>query len=105
MDQRIEQVGEAIRFAREKLGLTQIEFAKRLGASQGTISQWERGDIDIPYSTLCRIADALEIPVAKLCDRNARTSERSLAEMRIEGVKKVISGSKDDLSRFIGRWG
>jgi len=34
-------VGERIRIAREKLGLTQVQLAKKVGVSRGAIWQWE----------------------------------------------------------------
>ena len=33
-----------IKKIRERLNLTQVEFAERLGVCQGTISLWERGE-------------------------------------------------------------
>jgi putative transcriptional regulator len=32
-----------IRQIRERLNLTQVEFAKELGVCQGTVSHWEKG--------------------------------------------------------------
>ncbi len=32
---------------RKKIGLTQIEFAKRLGFSNNTVSKMERGDLPV----------------------------------------------------------
>ena len=32
-----------IRRIRERLNLTQVEFAKELGVCQGTVSHWEKG--------------------------------------------------------------
>ena len=36
-------IGRKIRAARQKLGLSQTEFAERLGTSAKTLSSWERG--------------------------------------------------------------
>lgn len=39
---------EAIRHIRESLGLTQAQFAARLGVASWTVSRWERGT-NSPY--------------------------------------------------------
>ena len=36
-------IGKKIRAARQKLGLSQAEFAERIGTSAKTLSSWERG--------------------------------------------------------------
>lgn len=53
-------LGHAIRQARLKRGLTQVELAGRLGVSQGAISFWEHG-IEAPtLRNLIKLA--LELP-------------------------------------------
>lgn len=37
-------IGQYIRAARKSTGLSQTEFAKRLGVTQTKVSRWERGD-------------------------------------------------------------
>jgi len=37
--------GERIRLIREKLGLSQEEFGKRIGVTKAAVSQWESGEI------------------------------------------------------------
>ena len=36
-------IGQKIRAARQQMGLTQAEFARRVGVSEKTLSSWERG--------------------------------------------------------------
>lgn len=50
---------ENIMKKRIKLGISQAEFAKKMGVNTSTVYRWEKGQIDIPSSTLCEIADAL----------------------------------------------
>jgi transcriptional regulator with XRE-family HTH domain/Tfp pilus assembly protein PilF len=55
--------GKEIQEARKKLGLTQKEFAKKLGVSQQIISRIERGKQNLSYKTLEPICKQLGIPV------------------------------------------
>jgi ribosome-binding protein aMBF1 (putative translation factor) len=51
-------VGILIRETREKSGLTQKEFAHRMGVTQQVISRLENGEVDNPtIDTLSKIAD------------------------------------------------
>jgi ribosome-binding protein aMBF1 (putative translation factor) len=54
-----ESIGEMLRQARVKSGLTGTELATRLGLSKVRVSQLERVGLDIEVSTLVRVADAL----------------------------------------------
>lgn len=54
-----ESIGEMLRQARVKSGLTGTELAARLGLSKVRVSQLERVGLDIEVSTLVRVADAL----------------------------------------------
>lgn len=59
-------LGRAIRRARRKNGLTQIELARQLGMHRTQLGHVEQGRKDFQLSTLVRIADALEIPLSML---------------------------------------
>lgn len=60
--------GERIRAARKNAGLTQEDLGKKLGVSYVGISQWENNVRNPKFSTLARIADALNIPVQDLIE-------------------------------------
>jgi ribosome-binding protein aMBF1 (putative translation factor) len=45
--------------AREKAGLTQAELAEKVGADQATISRIERGEPNVTFETLTKLARAL----------------------------------------------
>ncbi len=65
---------EALRVAREALGLTQTDLASVSGLEQSDLSRWERG-IRIPSDEqLTILADALQIPVLMLRDEELRFS-------------------------------
>jgi DNA-binding transcriptional regulator YiaG len=38
----------AVRRIRQQLGMTQAEFAERLGVHTMTVSRWERGTVAVP---------------------------------------------------------
>lgn len=54
------RLGVEIYNTREKLGISQQELAKRVETTQKVISRIESGDVNIGFSLLNRIANALE---------------------------------------------
>lgn len=58
-----------IRDLREDKDLTQATMGDILSCSQRVYSNYERGDIDIPTSTLCKIADFHKVSVDYLLER------------------------------------
>jgi transcriptional regulator with XRE-family HTH domain len=60
-------VGERIRIAREKLGISQVELAKRVGVSRGSIFQWENDRTQqIRKDKVPRLAAVLGLDVTAL---------------------------------------
>ncbi|MCI0650493.1 MAG: helix-turn-helix domain-containing protein [Planctomycetes bacterium] len=53
-------VGDILREARERQGLTQAELAKLVGTTQSAVSRLEEADRTIKLGTIQRIAKALE---------------------------------------------
>lgn len=58
------EMGKLIRIAREEVGLTQSELAKKLSRHQTTISDVENGKIDISILTLVQFAKVLQKPIS-----------------------------------------
>ena len=58
-----------IRNLREDKDLTQAKMGEILSCSQRVYSNYERGDIDIPTVTLCKIADFHKVSVDYLLGR------------------------------------
>lgn len=54
-------IGQKITAAREAAGLSQKEFAARIGSVQCQISAYERGECNMSVARLMQIAKALEI--------------------------------------------
>lgn len=60
---------ERIRNLREDKDLTQTDMGKILSCSQRVYSNYERGEIDIPTTTLIKIADFHKVSVDYLLNR------------------------------------
>lgn len=58
-----------IRDLREDKDLTQVQMGEILCCSQRVYSNYERGDIDIPTTTLIKLADFHDVSVDYLLDR------------------------------------
>lgn len=59
-------IGEKIKQARKKSGLTQKELGEKLGVSAAMIAQYENNKRNPKWKTLKKIADALNMPVIDL---------------------------------------
>ncbi len=60
---------ERIRNLREDKDLTQTDMGRILSCSQRVYSNYERGEIDIPTTTLIKIADFHKVSVDYLLNR------------------------------------
>ena len=59
-------IGQMIRLARIKKGMTQSDLAGVMNVSQGAVGQWESG-ITLPKArNIAKLSEVLEIPVEKL---------------------------------------
>ena len=58
-----------IRHLREDRDLTQAQMGQILSCSQRVYSNYERGDIDIPTSTLIKLADFHQVSIDYLLER------------------------------------
>ena len=55
-------LGDRIKRARKKIGLTQEDIANKIGVKRSVISKYENGLIEPSISQLKKIADALDVP-------------------------------------------
>ena len=51
---------------RNELGLTQVEFARRMATSQSVISRIETGNANMTIKTLANVANVLETDIKEL---------------------------------------
>lgn len=68
MNTKMSEFGCMVRRRRMELDLTQKELAERSGITQAHISHLENGEYNISSVTICKLAKALNIPVAKLLE-------------------------------------
>ena len=57
---------QTIKNMRERLEITQTELAKRLGVTQGAVSQWENGTTNPGIELLPKLAEILNCSVDEL---------------------------------------
>lgn len=62
-------LGRAIRAARIAKGISQEKLALLAEVDRSYVGRIERGDNNVAVLTLTRLADALEMPVARLMQR------------------------------------
>ena len=59
-------IGANIRKHRRQLEMTQNELAKKLGVTRPSVVQYEKGNTNIPYFTILKIAKVLKITETEL---------------------------------------
>lgn len=77
MDTPNEKIGHLVAQIRQERGLTQAEFAKRMGTSQSAVNRIEHGKQNLSLETLGRISDVLNKQLISLGS--------SAVNLRIEG--------------------
>ncbi len=77
MDTTNEKIGHLIAQIRQERGLTQAEFAKRLGTSQSAVNRMEHGKQNLSLETMGRISDVLHKQLISLSGK--------AVNLRIEG--------------------
>ena len=68
-------IGKKIRTARKKLGLSQAEFAERIGTSAKTLSSWERGAYLVDVIMLNTIASVSGLTLNDFTDMLSSETE------------------------------
>ena len=87
-------VGEKIRTARKKAGLTQEELARAAGVATITIRQYELGKRQPRLEQLELIANALKVPISKLVSDSASIGEYIFKAMQTQHLNlKALSES------------
>lgn len=103
-------IGERIRGAREKIGLSQAKLAKKLQMSRTSVVNIEAGRQRLPIHVLWQIADEIGTEASLLIPMQSeyyeQTRPMSLNAEIIEEIEKAANGdpaTRRDLTNFIGR--
>ena len=62
-DERLLKLGHIIRYTRVKNNLSQEELEEKSGVSRRTISEIERGNVDLRYTNLYQLAGAFDMKI------------------------------------------
>lgn len=84
------QVGRRILAIRKRRNLTLIDFAKKIGASKSSVSDWEKGFRLPPEATLTKIAIMGNTSVDKLLYGNGNNEVEELYKSLIKLPKKEL---------------
>lgn len=80
-------IGRVVAIHRNKLGISQEDFAERVGLSRGTIAQLETGQIKWPRpETLIKMAEVLQVPMTQL--------------LREAGIIPETEGVNEEIAEF-----
>ena len=62
------KLGHKIKYERSKRKISQLQLSLKTGLTTRTISRMECGNIDVKYSTLLKVANAMGITLSTLMD-------------------------------------
>ncbi|MXW34925.1 MAG: helix-turn-helix transcriptional regulator [Chloroflexi bacterium] len=60
------EIGQRIREARRRRGLSQSEVSQMAGITQASLSNYETGKRELPLTTMMNLAASLDVPVGDL---------------------------------------
>ena len=69
INEQIKQIAERLKGLREVLDLTQEDVAKKTGFAADKVAVFESGEVDIPMSFICDVAQAYNIETSVLISR------------------------------------
>jgi UDP-N-acetylglucosamine 1-carboxyvinyltransferase len=77
-----EKIGQLIYQIRQDRGLTQAEFARKMGTSQSAINRIEKGNQNLSLDTLARISDVLNKPIISVAGQSTNFQVKGGQELR-----------------------
>jgi len=69
MDDKLKELGEKIKLARESKNLSQTELAYKIGKDQPSINRLEKGNVNPSYKYMLEICNGLEISLSELLEK------------------------------------
>lgn len=99
-----ETIGQRVRQARKKRGLSQTEIASALGVHQSLVSEYELGTVRIPATVLAAFGQILKTPLEQLVDlktpKDDAFKDRRFIR-RLEKIEKLPKRKKQALLQTI----
>lgn len=95
-------VGRKIRNLRKLYGLTQSELGDRIGSPSITVRQWEAGKRLPKLQMLCKVADALGVPVSSLLPEQ-KLVEWDRQKQPPPGVRDPETAERDETNGSISQ--
>jgi len=93
-----EKIGKFIADMRKKKGITQKEFAEKLGVTDKTVSRWENGHYLPDVSLFFIICKILDIEVIELLEGEKKEQVISKEDVK-ETIKKIVDISSDEVKK------
>lgn len=87
-------VGSKIREYRKKKGMNQTELGKKLGVAQNTVVGYEKGEWEVSYDNLFKLADIFEISIDDLFPETKSDEKHLQKALETSGDKDL---STDDM--------
>ena len=99
---RMSSFGRKVRDIRKRAGLTQTEFAARLGVGQSTVSRWESLKYEQWPETeaLIKIANFANIPTSSLWNDDETIHRRADDGMFVKVLGRAESGCWSEIAKF-----
>mgnify|MGYP002516516189 CR=1 FL=1 len=94
---RMSEIALTIFHIRRELHMSQREFAKYLGVSQGMVSRWENGDYNFTVGTLSDICHKLGVSLTI----NIRTTDTNPYSYKYQKPVVILPVS-NDTEKFLG---
>lgn len=86
------KLGELIRLKRKEMGLNQKEFGNLFGASQTTVSDWERGIISMMRNWK-KLAKALDVSESDFLEMMSEANAESDKGKRLPAPLKILNAT------------
>lgn len=102
------EFGKRLSQARQARGLTQSQLAGVVGVSQKMIDYYERRAVNVRSDMVCRLAEALEIPVEELLgmppSKRTKAGRKPKLQKQFERVAELPKRDQVLVSQLLNRF-
>lgn len=94
-------LGDNLKKARERLGLTRPDFAEKMGCGDNTVWRWEKGEREPDLETLFKLAEKLNTSIAYLLGETDSTKDITSQFMLVPVVEfEACAGDGNGYAEF-----